>query len=154
MKSDVSMRNITLAALKRWKTGFESWERTRLIDHFPLGIIPLPNELPVVFLLINDKNWTLITTKRIIGKIDTIERSSKFEELDSETFETWDNMNKEWIDFKSTKTDKIIFTTTDLKGKQNEFYVETGAPSLAIINAVRIIKGFYYKDTTINNDVI
>ncbi len=133
MKTDSSIKNISVAAIKRKSIDLNSWEKTKLVFDFPVEVEPKANELPVVYVLIDNNNWTLVTTQRIIGQIDSVMREIDFTYLDDTV----------WGSFKNTKIDKTIFRTVDQYGEQYDFLMETGKPSMAIISSVRTIKNFY-----------
>lgn len=131
MKKDSSIKNISVAKVKRSAIDIESWTKTFICsDAFPIKIEHLPEELPVVFYNVDDGNWTLITTKRIVGKIDSIVREVAFNELDDTI----------WGDFKSKNKDNTIFRAVNFEGEQNDFLMETGKPAMGIISAVRAIE--------------
>lgn len=111
MKSDASIKNITLAAIRRSSREIENWTRTKLIDKFPVDIKSRDNELPVVYFKIDDKNWTLITTQRIMGQFESVARQVAFEELDDIV----------WGHYKNNKTDKTVFRISDIYGEQKDF---------------------------------
>lgn len=129
MKSDDSIKSITVAAIRRSSKKIASWTRTSIIDEFPLHIKPLDNELPVVYFKIDDRNWTLITTRRITGQIESFEREIYFEELDGVT----------WGHYKDSTKDKTIFRTCDNDGDRRDFCMETGFPSMAFVYGVQTI---------------
>jgi hypothetical protein len=129
MKSDESIKNITIAAIRRSSREMETWTRTKLINKFPVEIKSQDNELPVVYFKIDDENWTLITTKRIIGQFESSKREVFFEELDDTV----------WGLYKNTKIDKTVFRTSDMYGDQKDFYMETGYPSMAFVYGVQTI---------------
>jgi hypothetical protein len=133
MKSDSSIKNISIAAIKRKSIELNSWTRTTLINEFPLNFEPKPNELPVVYVLIDNNNWTLVTTQRIVGQIESNTREIFFDQFDDVV----------WGSFKNTKIDSTIFRTSDMYGDQYDFLMETGKPSMAIISSVGTIENFY-----------
>jgi hypothetical protein len=112
MKTDSSIKNISVAAIKRKSIDLNSWTRTKLVSEFPIDILPMQNELAVVYVFIDINNWTLVTTQRIIGLIDSIKREINFLHIDDVI----------WGAFKNTKIDKTIFRTIDQYG--DHFYKE------------------------------
>lgn len=133
MKPDSSIKNISVAAIKRKSIDLNSWTRTTLISEFPLDFEPKPNELPIVYVLIDNNNWTLVTTQRIVGQIESIRREIFFDQFDDVV----------WGSLKNTKIDSTIFRTSDMYGDQYDFLMETGKPSMAIISSVGTIENFY-----------
>jgi len=74
MKTDLSIRNICIASIKRKYSGLANWHFTRhfetetfsdIDDRYKLSDIHL-NRLPISQVVINASNWTLITTRQII----------------------------------------------------------------------------------------
>jgi hypothetical protein len=131
MKTDLSIKNISIAKIKRSTMNLDKWSKTIICsDIFPPKIDSLPEELPIVFFNMDNVNWTLITTKRIIGQIDSRTRQVLFSELDDTI----------WGDFKSKNKDNTIFRTVNFEGEQNDFLMETGEPAMGIISAVRTIE--------------
>lgn len=130
MKTDLSIKNVSVAALKRSAMNLDKWTRTTICsDSFPIKVDNLPDELPVVCFSIDNANWTLVTTKRIIGKIEGEKREIYFDELDDTI----------WGDFKSEKKEETILRTTNFEGETNDFLMETGKPAMGIISSVRTI---------------
>jgi hypothetical protein len=131
MKKDSSIKSISVAKIKRSAIDIDKWTKTLICsDTFPIKIEHLPEELPVVFYSVDDKNWTLVTTKRIIGQIDSLKREVFFNELDDTI----------WGDFKSKNKDNTIFRTVNFEGEENDFLMETGKPAMGIISAVNTIE--------------
>ena len=137
-KTDSSIKDISTAAIRRSSIDLDKWARTKLINDFPLDIKPTDDELPVVYLFIDNNNWTLITTRQIVGHLNSVKRKVAFDELDDFV----------WGDYKSKTADKTIFRTTNFQGEQNDFYMETGYPSMAIIKAVSTIENLYKQADT------
>lgn len=134
MKSDLSIKNIALASVKRHSIGIEQWKKT-LVDpeHLPSGVEKRPTEHPVIFLNYNNENWTFITTQRIVGMIDNVLRAVDFAELDDVTFGM----------YKDTRVETTIFRTTDIYGNKLDFLMETGYPSMAYVYGIGTIENLY-----------
>jgi hypothetical protein len=71
MKTDHTIRNICLAAIKRHTIKpidflFTSLFETELVPEFPNGLAVLDGELPVARTFIDNANWTFVTTKRVV----------------------------------------------------------------------------------------
>ena len=134
MKSNSSIKTISLAAIKRHSVESTDWSKTNiLLNNLPEQVKPNDQELPIVYFMQDNNNWTLLTTQRIIGKIDSQIREIKFEELD----------NTIWGNFKSKNIDTTIFQTIDIHGKQKEFLMETGNSSMAFIYGIKTVETFY-----------
>lgn len=129
MKNDDSVKEITIAAIRRKTIDIDSWSRTKFIDSFPSDLEPLDKELPVVYFKIDTQYWTHITTQRIIGQLESAEQDVSFEELDDVI----------WGFYNDTKNDKTIFRVTDVYGEQKDFYMETGFPAMAFVYGIRTI---------------
>jgi hypothetical protein len=131
MKKDSSVKNISIAAIKRSAMNLDKWTRTTIcLDSFPMNVDNLPNELPVVYFSVDNMNWTLITTKRIVGEIDSMKREVYFNEMDDIV----------WGEYKSDKKSETIFRIVNFEGEQNDFLMETGKPAMGIISSVRTIE--------------
>lgn len=134
MKDHESIKNIAIASIKRRSIDINLWEKTKIsLSEFPSLIDRVDDELSVVEFILNEKNWTIITTKRIIGKIDEKQNQIDFSELDDIVYG----------DYKSIKISTTIFRTTDLHGDCIDFLMETGNPSIAFIYSINTIFRLY-----------
>ena len=134
MKSHESIKNIAIASIKRRSIDINHWDRTKIsLSEFPSLIDRLDDELPVVKFILNESNWTIITTKRIVGQIDGSQNQIDFSELDDIVFG----------DYKNIKISTTIFRTTDLHGDCIDFLMETGNPSIAFIYSINTIIRLY-----------
>jgi hypothetical protein len=134
MKSDVSIKNISLAAIKRHSVGLETWQRTTINPNiFPSSINLDHGEIPLVLFNCSQDNWTLITTRSIVGQINGERHRVHFAELDDVVFG----------DYKRIKSDTTIFRTTDFYGKKGDFLMEPGPPAMAFVYAINAINNFY-----------
>lgn len=138
MKSDMSIKNIALASVKRHSIGMEQWKKTLVNpEHLPSGVERRPTELHVILLNYNKQNWTLITTQRIVGMIDNVIRAVDFAELDDVAFGM----------YKDTRVETTIFRTTDINGNKKDFLMETGYPSMAYVYGIGTIENMYKTST-------
>lgn len=134
MKSHVSIKNITIAAIKRHSMDINSWENTSIsILDFPSQIEQLDSELPILSFVLTDSDWTIITTRRIIGKISGDYKQLDFNELDDIVYG----------DYKNIKKSTTLFRTTDFHGVNSDFLMETGRPSMGFIYAINTILRLY-----------
>ena len=134
MKTDSSIKDISLAAIRRHSIDIEKWAKTNIsVSDFPLEILSIEAELPVVYFNADKDNWTLVTTRRVIGQIKSAKSEINFVDLDNYT----------WGLFKNKNFDKTTFRLTDIYGEQFDFLMETGNPSMAIIYSIRTIDGLY-----------
>jgi len=151
MKSDKSIRNICIAAIKRatiapYDFSLTSFFEEELWDRFDNDVVNLRNvaegELPVSMVVIDADNYTLITTRQIITCQNGSIALAKPNDIIS-----W-----QWNDFKGyidrsytcgrlTLTDNQIF----------EVFIETGRASMAMIYAIRTLVGQYHKSKSYQN---
>ena len=134
MKSNESIKNIAIASIKRHSIAINQWDKTRIsLSDFTSLIDRLDDELPVVEFILNERNWTIITTKRIVGQIDANQNQVDFTELDDIVYGN----------YKDIKFNTTIFRTIDLEGDSIDFLMETGNPSIAFIDSINTIFQFY-----------
>ena len=134
MKNDSSIKSISIASIKRHSIDVEGWKRTTFsLSQFPEEVTPLIGELPITRFFMDQDNWTLITTQRIIGKIYSEIRETYFTELDRTI----------WKDFKNLRMDRVLFRTTNIQGETKEFLMEAGNPSMAIIYGIQTVSNIY-----------
>lgn len=138
MKSDASILNIALAAVRRHSIDLEVWNRTTISKELLLpSIDSASDELPVVQFVIDDSNWTQVTTRRVTGSINAVVREVPLNELDDSI----------WGDIKNLGADRTQFRLVDFHGTQNDFWIETGKPSMAIIYSIDTIAAMYKAST-------
>ncbi|MBD1366754.1 hypothetical protein IDJ77_23280 [Mucilaginibacter sp. ZT4R22] len=140
MKSDKSIRNICLAAIKRRSSRpfdfqltkiFESTTFDDIEDAFRITRVN-KEELPISQTFIDENNWTLVTTRQIITSKQGIQESIQATEVKS-----W-----HWNDFKGY--DKTSYTLGELHrngGSDFEVFIETGRASMVSIYAIMTLVG-------------
>lgn len=134
MKSHESIKNITIAAIKRHSIDIDKWTNTSIsILDFQPQIEQLDSELPILSFALTDSDWTFITTRIIIGKISGEYKQLDFNELDDIVYG----------DYKNIKKSTTIFRMTDFQGDNSDFLMETGKPSIAFIYAINTILRLY-----------
>ena len=134
MKTDSSIKNIALASINRSAMDVHEWGKTRIDPTwFPITVEIQPDELTIVFTFFSDTDWTLITTKKIIGMISGQLNEMPFSEVDDFMLG----------DFKNLKIEKTIFRITNMYGERADFIMEPGKASMGIIKAIQTIQGLY-----------
>ncbi|HAB53406.1 MAG TPA: hypothetical protein DCE80_14745 [Ignavibacteriales bacterium] len=134
MKSHESIKNTAIASIKRHSIDINQWDNTKIILSDYLQFIDrLDNELPITEFILNNSNWTIITTKRIVGQIDGKQNQIEFIDLDDVIYG----------DYKNIKIKTTIFRTIDIQGDSLDFLMETGKPSIAFIYSINPILRLY-----------
>ena len=134
MKSSSSIKNIALAAVKRSSVKSENWQFTTLEPTaLPNEVSNTADELPLVLYFETDENWTLITTTRILGKVESTYQEVLFLELDDVIFGN----------YKRSASGKTIFRVIDFHGANKNFIMEAGSASMAYIYSIGIIEKMY-----------
>src|SRR5476651_2592743 len=107
MKTDNSIRNISIASIKRSTikpydfplTKFFETEKLTELNNNTLELsATIENELPIAQTVIDPMNWTLITTRQIISCVDGVTKNAPMDKI----------VRSEWNDFKGYR--KIAFT--------------------------------------------
>jgi len=132
MKTDISIKNITIAAINRSGSDLENWQYSKIITDIQSLEFPLANEELPIFQIKTPKAQTLVTTRRIIEKSESDFISLDFDELDGVVFG----------DFKKqmNKPEISIFRTTDIYGEELNFQMETGKASIGLITTINTVK--------------
>ncbi|MFN8397829.1 MAG: hypothetical protein U0176_24635 [Bacteroidia bacterium] len=134
MKTDQSIQSIALASVRRHSMDMETWTRTAISQALLMPSTDTSiGELPVVQLILDEFNWTQVTTRRVVGAIDGEIREVEFRELE----------NCRWGFFKDPNSDRTRMQLKGRLGTQLEFWIETGKPSMAMIYAVMPILKMY-----------
>lgn len=138
-KSDVSIQNVCLAAIRR---------HTSQPIAYPFSFIPdQPNfkhitaffqyeagELPIVIVFINASNWTMLTTQRIIISIEgnwTIAPAYQIAHTPADLY------------IKMGHTPWKLTTLTLKNGETLQYHIETKAASMIMIQGLSTLRGLY-----------
>lgn len=148
MKSDNSIRKISIAAIKRKirppyhfsLTTFYETELFKEIDRRVAYSLDVgEGELPVSSVVIDDKNFTIITTRRIINS-----DNGRINVIFPNCVRSW-----HWGDFKERIKTPFTIGSLVIDNEQNfEFFIETGEASLVTIYAIRTLISQHAKTTT------
>jgi hypothetical protein len=126
MKPDSSIKNITLAAVRRHAVDLHEWKYTIIEPAWlPADFTLNHNELPLVFCHFDLENWTVISSQRVVGKIGNQIRQLAFTDLDDVMYGNPKN-----------KTTPGAVRITDYRGNNYDFLMDTGKPSIAFIYAI------------------
>ena len=135
MKTDNSIRNITIAAIKRSAIELETWSYSKIVDEYDLELKRefqlSDNELPV-FEINSSTAKTLITTRRIIERK---KRELKFLEIDQVDDIIYGNFKEQLNQKPKLSTFRVI----DIYGNQFDFQMETGKASIGLVRSVDTI---------------
>ncbi len=136
MKSNKSIRNICIAAIKRSVSKpndflltkmFETERLSEILDS-PVRLANIDeNELPISQTVIDKKNWTLVTTRQIISCIDGATKAASAANVKSSN----------WNDFKGYSN--TSFTIGELEtntGTSIGIFIETGKASMITVHAI------------------
>jgi hypothetical protein len=133
-KPDMTLRQTTIAAIKRrtmlphdWK--FTRYFETELIkDLGPIGIEleSVENELPIASVVKSKNDWMFVTTRKVVGLTNCVKQEMKFADIGS----------IDWGFFKDTKNVTGLIHLRDLNGQTNQFIIENGKPAMVIISAI------------------
>jgi len=144
MKTDNSIRNIAIAAVKRSAMDIETWSYSRIVDELDPNLKQefqlSDNELPV-FVIKSSNAETLITTRRIIEKK---EKELKFIEIDQIDDVIYGNFKGR----PNQKPELSTFRIVDIYGDQLDFQLETGKASMGLIRSVDTIVRLKRKAST------
>lgn len=132
MKTDNSIKNITIAAINRKVMNPEEWIYSRIcVEDKSVEFIFEENELSI-FEISSFEIKTIVTTCRIIEKNESNVKSLKFENIRKVSYGN----------FKGTNINKIELSTfriIDVFGEVHDFQIETGKASIGLINAVSTV---------------
>jgi len=141
MKSDKSVRNICIAAIKRhtiplYDFSLTSFFEKELWHEFDNSISVFSNvvedELPVSMVSIDKNNFTLVTTRQILTCQGGIIRSAK----------PYNIISWEWNDLKGYTDNPFTCGHLTFSDKQVfEVFIETGKASMVMIYAIRTLIG-------------
>ncbi|ESU24662.1 hypothetical protein FLJC2902T_31940 [Flavobacterium limnosediminis JC2902] len=131
MKTDNSIKEITIASINRKVMNPESWIYSKVClenksEEFTLE----ENELPI-FEINSSKAKTIITTRHIIEKENENICFVSFDEIDDVIYG----------DFKKqiNKPELSKFRIVDIFGEQYDFQMETGKASIGLINSINTV---------------
>lgn len=131
-KSDKSIRNITLAKVKRSLMADAVCKFTKTYDTETMADAPFlenaeTEELPIACTYIDINNYTLITTRRIFTVEDCLKHTVLFQDIKAYKFG----------DFKGMRDNPVtIGNVTTFNGESFPFLIERGKPSMVVVNAV------------------
>ncbi|MFC4816617.1 hypothetical protein [Flavobacterium sp. GCM10023249] len=128
MKTDKSIKEITIAAINRSVMNPENWLYSKVcVEDKSTEFVLEENELPI-FEIKSQKAKTIITTRRIIEKENGNLNFVSFEEIDDVVYG----------DFKKqvNKPELSKFRIVDMYGDEFDFQMETGKASIGLIKSV------------------
>ncbi len=134
MKTDKSIRNITIAAIKRSAMGIDTWNHSQIVeenDRYKLNEFELiENELPVFEIKSKEKH-TLISTRRILEINKGVVKFIEIEFIDDVIYGNFKG--------KLNKPEISIFRIVDIYGEEMDFQMETGKAAMGLINSVNTL---------------
>lgn len=135
-KSDKSIHNICIASIKRsiikpydfkWTMFYMSNDE---FQHFHLPLSLLENELIICSTIIDNDNYSILTTRQLISKIEGVLKS---EDIHVATA-------KMYGDFKGYKDNTITIGQVELlQGQQMNYLIEVGRASMVFIKGIRTL---------------
>lgn len=136
MKNPNSIRNLTIAAIKRSAIDIEAWKHSKIvqppyedvINKFDLNADELP-----VFEVSGPNKYTLITTQRIIEISGQTHREIRFDNVANVNYHLAKVKPNDLPDFS-------MFNIVDLNGNQLNFQIETGKAAVGVIKSVDTIR--------------
>jgi hypothetical protein len=133
-KSDKSIRNITLAKVKCCLMEDTVCTLTRTYDNETMADISFAanarEELPVACTYVDTYSYTLITTRRIFTTKDGLKYEVLFQDIKACKFG----------DFKGMQDKPVTFgSVTKINGEDIPVLIESGKPSMIVVNAIRTI---------------
>ena len=135
MKTDKSIRNITIASIKRKAMDIDSWNHSRVTDENDKELIEKfelsKNELPV-FEIESELTHTLISTRRILECNKEKIKQLNFEILDRVIYGNYKG--------RPNKPELSIFRVVDIHGNELEFQMETDKASIGLIYSIDTIR--------------
>ena len=135
MKTDKSIRNITIASIKRSAMDINSWNHSRIVNENDMELIEKfelsENELPV-FEIKSEFAHTLISTRQILERTKEKLQRLNFDFLDRVVYGNFKGQKN--------KPELSIFRVVDIHGDELDFQMETGKASIALIYSVDTIR--------------
>lgn len=131
MKTDISRKNIVIAAISRKIMNPEEWIYSKVyFVGTSLEFDFEENELPI-FEVKSSNALTIITTRRVIEKNNNKCNSISFNDIDDVIFGNFKGQ--------LNKPELSIFRIIDIYGEEYNFQMETGKASIGLINALTTI---------------
>lgn len=131
MKTDNSIKEITIASINRHAMNPENWIHSKVCSENESEEFTLEeNELPI-FEINSSKAKTIITTRRIIEKENEKISFVNFEEIDDVIY---GNFKKQ-----INKPELSIFRIVDIFGDEYDFQMETGKASIGLIYSINTV---------------
>ena len=132
MKTDKSLYDTTIAAVKRSIMHPETWLYSKIIstpevDGFDLG----EDELPI-FLIESEIARTLVSTRRIIEISDTGSNEISIDQIEDIIYGSFKGQ--------LNKPPLSIFKTVDLYGDELHFQLETGKASIGLVYTINTLR--------------
>ncbi|MEM9078151.1 MAG: hypothetical protein AAGC43_13995 [Bacteroidota bacterium] len=135
MKTDKSIRNIAIAAIKRSAMDMDSWNHSRIANENDIDLIKKfelsEGELPV-FEIKSDLAHTLISTRQLLEKKNETIQRLHFDFLDNVAYGNFKG--------RPDKPELSFFKVTDIRGDKLDFQLETGKASMGLIYSVDTIR--------------
>jgi len=130
MKKDSSIKNITIAAIKRSAMEIDTWTHSRIIKGDSIDFELNENELPV-FEIKSEQKHTVITTRKIIERHNDTIKSIDFGFIDDVVYGNFKG--------RPNSPELTIFRIIDIHGDDIDFQMETGSASIGLIKSVNTI---------------
>ena len=131
MKTDKSIKKITISAINRSIIEPESWLYSKVcLEDKSVEFLLEESELPI-FEINSPEAKTIITTRRIIEKENGKLSCVSFEEIDDVIFGDFKKQIK--------KPELSKFRIVDLYGEEYDFQMETGKASIGLIKSVKTV---------------
>ena len=131
MKTDKSIKEITIAAINRSATENENWLYSKICEEDKSTEFVLEEDELSIFEINSQNVKTIITTRRIIEKVSDKTIEVSFEEIDGVIYG----------DFKKriSKPELSKFRIVDMYGEEYDFQMETGKASIGLISCVKTV---------------
>ena len=141
LKTDESIRRICIASIKRHTIKPINYPLTKIFETQSLSeidaeisstFVQRDNELPIALTHVDNRNWTLLTTRKIVSNI-----KGDIKEAFANNIKKW-----KWNDFKGYKDKPITLGHLILDDNTIlDIVIETGAASMIIIYGVMTLTG-------------
>ena len=135
MKSDRSIRNICIAAIKRHTIPPFNFLFSKIVeaqDELPGAFAALDGELPISITSVDNLHWTLVTTRRVVSCIN-----GSITECEAKHIKSWF-----WGAFNASNREPVLFGELKLEGDDiHAVHIETGKASMITIYAIMTLVG-------------